>query len=708
MTCSQRIVAALLCVLCVTGFSVGAEVGLPKPGHKWIEVRTANFRFFSNASKAATRRVAVDLEELRAVLGELTEFELQSPIPTYIYVFKHDRSFEPYKNLYRGQPAAVSGYFANRESANYIAINADSSDASNIIFHEYVHYVSDTNLWYLPVWLEEGLAEFYATFEVVSDTVYLGLPDRRHLATLNNSTVVPFETLLTVDHDSPLYNEKDRKGDFYAQSWALVHYMLLGNTERRQQLESYLARIRVGMPPGQAFSESFGTDYKTLEQEVRNHLRGPRFPIVQTRAEIDIDDSLEVREMPYAEVLFRLGDLLANQIPERPEAIEYFEAAVRTDPEHARALSALALEAEARAKWDTAGSYHRRAARADPDDALVLFRWGEFLGRRGNQVSQALDVLNRSARLDPTFAPTWAVLTTVYADAGVISKDALRAAETAHRLLPANEEISVDLLRLYLRLDQRESAVALVETALRNNPHAKKQAWTLVLQNDFLRARELLRNGHADQALARIDLTEAASEHSSQPEFIRREIASTRRMIMENEAAKLCDHAEELFENDDPEGARKVLHEALLAIESGPVAEACRRLLDHIDHPTKYQPAPLPTVSVSPTAEEIEELNRLLASNDLEGALDFLTRIRENSFGAQQRWLDSKIAEVERNVEYNRYVDSYNRAVDLINRGDYADAIELLEKLLSSLPEGPKARSTRALLEDARTKLANS
>ena len=69
------------------------EVDLPKPGQKWIEVRTDHFRFFSNAGKGATRRVAVDLEELRAVLADLTDYELQSPIPTRIYVFRHDRSF---------------------------------------------------------------------------------------------------------------------------------------------------------------------------------------------------------------------------------------------------------------------------------------------------------------------------------------------------------------------------------------------------------------------------------------------------------------------------------------------------------------------------------------------------------------------------------------------------------------------------------------
>ena len=68
----------------------GRESSLPKPNQKWIEIRTANFRFFSNAGRSATRQVAVDLEELRAVLAELTDYDLQSPLPTFIFVFKGD------------------------------------------------------------------------------------------------------------------------------------------------------------------------------------------------------------------------------------------------------------------------------------------------------------------------------------------------------------------------------------------------------------------------------------------------------------------------------------------------------------------------------------------------------------------------------------------------------------------------------------------
>jgi hypothetical protein len=75
-------VATFASLVAVAAGREGPE--LPSPGQQWIDVRTANFRFFSNAGAAATRRVAADLEELRAVLAQLTDLELQSPVPTLI------------------------------------------------------------------------------------------------------------------------------------------------------------------------------------------------------------------------------------------------------------------------------------------------------------------------------------------------------------------------------------------------------------------------------------------------------------------------------------------------------------------------------------------------------------------------------------------------------------------------------------------------
>ena len=251
----QRLCVALVLLLALapaTGDT--GDRPLPPADDEWIELRSANFVFVSNAAVAGARRVAFDLEELRAVLGQLSSFELRSPVPTTIYVFKSERSFAPYKIRYRGRPAAVSGYFLSCEHGNYIALTADSRSASEILYHEYVHEVVENNLWYLPVWLNEGLAEFYQTFEVSGGQVSIGLPNTSHLRRLGGRTLVPFEELIEVSFDSPLYNEAHRKNRFYAQAWALTHYLLLGDDGRRAQLDTYLRMLRSGTPGGPAFT----------------------------------------------------------------------------------------------------------------------------------------------------------------------------------------------------------------------------------------------------------------------------------------------------------------------------------------------------------------------------------------------------------------------------------------------------------------------
>jgi len=696
-------------VLAVTALpspAVPNEVVLPKPGQKWIAVRTENFRFFSNAGKSATRRVAVDLEELRAVLAELTDYELQSPIPTLIYIFRNDRSFEPYKYLYQGRSAAVSGYFMAREDANYIAINADSRDASGIVFHEYVHYVSANNLGYLPTWFSEGLAEFYSSFEVIDKTVYIGLPIMRHRVVLRGSIPIPLDQLLAVDRSSPLYNEKDRKGDFYAESWALVHYLLLGDEVRRQQLSNFLDLIHDGTAEEAAFTAAFGTDTEDLAREVRGHLRGPRFKYVQATAEVDVEAGLSMRIMSYSEILYRLGELLAAQVVDRSERMAYFEASVNADPQNGLALSALAVEKERTADWMSAEDLYRRALRASPDDPTVLFRWGGFLSRRAGNQSEAIIALTQSTRLDPGFAPAWAALAAVYSDAGIASPEALAAAETAHRLLPTDDTVAGDLLQLLLRSDQRDRAVELAETSFRSPPRMRTQAWMMVLQNDFIRVRELVRDGRLEEALHRIELAESIAGRGNDPEFIQRGIMRFRRAIAEHEAAALYDRADALFAAGDLVGARKLLELALLEVDEGPVAVSCRQLLDVIDHPERYQSGRDPVITTAPTREEIENLNRLLDANDLDGALEYLRDLKIQWNGAGDLWLDSKIREIESALGHNRYVETYNHAVDLFNTEDYPGAVQVLEKLLATLPEGPRAASARALLDDARRAMA--
>jgi len=694
--------AAIAVAVAVYSSPIAAqEFSPPKPTQKWIEIRTANFRFFSNAGRMATRQVAVDLEELRAVLGELTDYDLQAPIPTFIFVFKGDRSFLPYKVLYDDHPAAVTGYFIGGDYANYIAINADARDASAIVFHEYVHYVANNNMWYLPVWFSEGLAQFYESFQVVGETVYIGLPVLRHLVVLRGSVPIPLDQLFAVDRSSELYNESDRKGIFYSQSWALVHYLLLGDEERRRQLGDYLELVRNGVPGSEAFATAFSGSYESLARELRGYLRTLRFPSIETKADFDLDEEFEIRKMPYAEVLYRLGDLLGNHQPERPERRAYFETAIGVDPEYGAPISAMAVETEEYANWEAARTLHERAAKSSPGDSMVLFRWGEFLSRRGGQLRTAVAALTRSTELDPSFAPAWATLAKVYADAGETSEVAVEAARKAHSMRPSDTMATRDLVRLYLRLDRREEAVSLIEHALRSDRRAQAEAWTLVIHRDLERAHDLLRNDRPLEATERLNLADTLVDRSLYPPVVRQNIDWPRRSINEQRALAHFNRAQELFSQDDRDSAREALEQALEIINDGPVAFSSRQLLDLIDHPDKLPAAGIMTFNPSPTKSEIDQLNKLIATKDFETAIDFLEAMRDRVGTDQQEWLNDRIREIRRTLDYNLFLDQYNRAVDFYNKRQYEDAVQVLEVLISTLPKGRESESVKALLDDA-------
>src|SRR5262249_6039616 len=76
-----------------------------------------------------------------------------------------------YVPLYNGKPAVLGGYChcGSSEDVNFIvAAKARYSESSAIIFHEYAHLLLHNAVRDGPLWLNEGLAEYYSTFALKS------------------------------------------------------------------------------------------------------------------------------------------------------------------------------------------------------------------------------------------------------------------------------------------------------------------------------------------------------------------------------------------------------------------------------------------------------------------------------------------------------------------------------------------------------------
>jgi hypothetical protein len=341
---------------------------------EWRRIDSPNFVVVGDVGARTLRDVAVKFEGFRETLSRLlTERATATPVPTVVIVFPSNRAFTPFKPLYKGKPIAdVAGLFVGRQDANYIAVVAEGGgEGLRIVFHEYAHLVVANVNRNVPAWLNEGLAEYYSTFEVGDGgrEAVLGRPIVDHLQRLNETSLLKLDDLLKVDRQSPLYNERDRRSMFYAQSWALTHRILMGQPKRTSELLAYLHRAAEGVPSRQAWQQAFGA--ANMERELQEYVRrqsfqATRYTFTDKLAKFDAP----VTPVPPADAEAFLAQFLLQQ-GRYDEAAARVATAAKLDPENARARTVTALLELARA--DHANASKRLLAAGNPADWLIAY-----------------------------------------------------------------------------------------------------------------------------------------------------------------------------------------------------------------------------------------------------------------------------------------------------------------------------------------------
>src|SRR4028118_301076 len=280
----------------------------------WTSVRSQNFHLVGNASEKEVRQVAMRLEQFRLAFSRIFKrARLHDSVPTTVVVFKDEGSYKPFN------PSRAAGYFQAGEDVNYITLTAQARSAADnpyaVIFHEYVHLLVKNNVSpNAPAWVNEGLAEFYSNLEVVKDgqAADIGKPISDHIYYLREQKLLPLRTLFSVDHSSPHYNEQSKRGVFYAQSWALVHYLMFGEQGRRQpQLHRYLELVGKGTNQQESFQTAFGADIEAIEKELRDYIRRDKYPYINFPFEqkLQTEVAVESEVLTEAQGLAYLGDL---------------------------------------------------------------------------------------------------------------------------------------------------------------------------------------------------------------------------------------------------------------------------------------------------------------------------------------------------------------------------------------------------------------
>src|SRR5262249_58604605 len=112
----------------------------------WLKAKSKHFMLIGDASEKEIRNAGVRLEQFREAFSQIfsqifSPSVINSSVPITVIVFKNDLAYKPFKPLYQGKPANVSGHFQSSGDTAYIALAAGRNQANPyaVSFHEYVH-----------------------------------------------------------------------------------------------------------------------------------------------------------------------------------------------------------------------------------------------------------------------------------------------------------------------------------------------------------------------------------------------------------------------------------------------------------------------------------------------------------------------------------------------------------------------------------------
>ena len=226
-------------------------------------------------------RVIEDFREVEVLFARMFPgLTPKRPVHLRIFVFKNWATMRRFAPLYEGKPEEISGTYLRDPEGSLILGRGRIYGARNMVYHEYMHFLISRTGVELPAWLSEGLAELYATIDIGKAEVGIGRADLWNASYLRERRLIPLQRLFEITRESPEYNsEKHGRGIFYAQSWALVHYLVFGETDLPDGAFVKLVESVENEPvvSEETFRESTSLTFEEAEERLRRYIHGGEY-----------------------------------------------------------------------------------------------------------------------------------------------------------------------------------------------------------------------------------------------------------------------------------------------------------------------------------------------------------------------------------------------------------------------------------------------
>lgn len=450
-------------LLVFAGFSGHSIASSPET---WLEVRSPNFVVVTNSDEKTGRRVAAEFEQIRVVLKSfLPRARVDPGRPVVVLAMSDEKSLQTLlAEVDSKDSLRRTGLFKAAPERYFLVLRLDAEDPYQVVYHEYVHVLNYLNVGNMPPWLDEGLAEFYSATGVSDREVELGRLEPAYVSLLQKEKkeLLRLDEIFAATRRSAAYNEPRKARLFYAQSWAITHYLVLAAEDGGpSRLQAFLDLLAGGVEQTVAARRAFG-DLEQLERKLASYFKEPTFEFLRTTRPSAMErESFATRELPPAESRALRANFLINR-KRVAEARVLLDEALELDQKLSLAHESMGLLHLLLGEFDQAEHAFAEALKLDSRSVLAQYYLASRLARRAETADERAVVesgFKRAIELDPGFAPGYDGLAVFYAKRRENLEEALALARKALDLEPGVSAYALHVREILMALGRTDEAI---------------------------------------------------------------------------------------------------------------------------------------------------------------------------------------------------------------------------------------------------------
>ena len=384
----------------------------------WIEVRSPHFRVLTDSTAADARMVAAEFELMRYVVRwRFPAMRPDSNVPLTIVAARDGTTMKELAPTHFGRvPVAdlpTGEYFTYWErDLDIIRLSIWKQPVHEEIYRGYIHALLEANAHGLPQWMDTGFSTFLASTRFEDKRILIGAPTQS-VDTLRHEKLFSVSKMLVIG-DPDRLKDNEEISTFFAEAWAMIHYMTFApGMQNGKLLDNFYRRIEGGQDQLEAFTATFG-DPAAVDIAFQVYVKSGLKTAAYIPAPPSFDPaSFSERTLSPAQALYEQA-LIHNDTHDPDGARTLLKRATALDSSLGAPFEELAFldyrdgkDADARSGWQTA--YH-----LDPTLFRSLFALTLSGPSLHDQTSQqrldTAEALRKVIQINPRFAPAYSQL----------------------------------------------------------------------------------------------------------------------------------------------------------------------------------------------------------------------------------------------------------------------------------------------------------